>query len=150
MKVREVIDRCTELLEVNSTREELLACYNLVESELALNYLPLYATHYCESQLVYYADFQYQPVRIVCCNCPFKIYPAYIESKDIITEIKYAYCPNKKDLFDDCSYNDVYVKCLTYGVVAEHLLSRGFYEEAALWNDKFKREIELLMLQERI
>jgi hypothetical protein len=144
MKVKEIIDKCEELLEVKSTKEELLDCFNLVENELALSYLPLYATHYCDSNVVYYADFEYHPIRIVSCDGKFKLYPEYIESKEAITEIKYAYTPNQKDLYDECSYNDACVKCLVYGTVAEYLLSQCFYEEAALWHKKYKNEIEML------
>jgi hypothetical protein len=146
MTVREVIGKCEELLEVKSTKEDLLECFNLVENELAQVYLPLYATHYCDANVVKYSDFEYRPIRIVSCNCKFKLYPDYIESQDTITEINYAYTPNNKGLYDECSYNDTCEKCLTYGVIAEYLLSQGFYEEADVWNRKYKKEIELLRL----
>lgn len=145
MKVREVIDKCEELLQIETIREDLLSCFNLVENELALNYLPLYATHMCNSNIVYYTEFEYSPHRIVDCNCKFKIYPEYIESKDIITAIDYLYIPNKKELYDECSYKDEFLQCLTYGTISEYLLSQGFYEEAAIWSEKYKREIKLLM-----
>ncbi len=146
MKVLEVIDLCEELLEVKYTRDDLLECFNLVESELAYDYLPIYATHQCNSNIVAYTELEYNPVRIVSCNCPFKIYPTYIESKDLITEIKYTYTPNKKGLYDECSYSKEFLKCLAYGVVSEYLISQGFYEEAVLWNNKYKKEINFLML----
>ena len=144
MEVREIINECEELLEVNYTKEDLLDCFNLVEQELALDYLPLYATHKCNANVVYYTELEYNPVRIVGCNCKYKLYPAYIEAKENITEIKYAYTPSKKTLYDECSYNKECLKCLVYGTVAEYLLSQGFYEESALWNEKYKREITLL------
>ena len=145
MKVIDVISKCEDLLEVGYTREALLDCFNEVERELALNYLPLYATHQCSSKVVYYSDFEYDPVRIVGCNCMFKLYPAYIESCDDITHIDYAYTPHCKELYDECSYNESFTKCLSYGVIAEYLLSQGFYEESLLWNNKYQKEIELLM-----
>lgn len=150
MKVREIIDKCEELLEVNSTKDDLLECFNLVEHELALEYMPLYATHQGNSDTVYYAEFEYNPVRIIGCNCKFKLYPEYIKAKENITEVKYAYTPNKKELYDECSYNEEFLKCIIYGTVAEYLLSQGFYEEAAAWNEKYKKEIKYLMIQENI
>ena len=145
MKVIEVIDKCEDLLEVNYTRADLLDCFNSVEQELALNYLPLYATHTCNSNIVYYDELEYAPVRIVGCNCKFKIYPKYIESKEAITSIQYAYTPCNKELLDECSYSQEFLSCLTKGVISEYLLSQGFYEEAAAWREKYKKEIELLM-----
>ena len=144
MKVKEVIDKCQELLEVENTKDDLLMCLNLVESELATDYLPLYETHNCNSNTVKFSELKYKPIRIVSCNCRYKIYPTYIESKENITEIKYTYIPSKKDLHDECSYNDMCFKCLVYGTIAEFLCSQGFYEEAAQWSEKYKREIKLL------
>ena len=146
MKVRDVIDKCEELLQIASTREDLLDCFNVVEHDLALDYVPLYATHLCNARVVYYTEFKYAPWRIVECNCKFKLYPQYIESKDIITAIDYSYIPNNKELYDECSYKDEFLKCLAYGTVAEYLISKGFYEESALWNKTYKKEIEMLRL----
>ena len=146
MKVKDVIDKCEELLEVNSAKEDLLSCFNIIEHELALEYLPLYETHQCNSKVVKYSELEYNPVRIIACSCgKFKLYPTYIEGKETITEIKYAYTPHPKSLYDECSYNEDILKCITYGTVAEYLTSQGFYEEAILWNEKYKKEIKLLM-----
>lgn len=150
MKVIEVISKCEELLSVNYTRDDLLTCFNLVENELALDYLPLYAIHKCDAQVVYYAEFEYQPVRIVNCNCGFKIYPEFIEGKEDIVEIKYSYIPHSKDLHDECSYDEKYLDCLVCGTVAEYLCSQGFFEEANLWEKKYKKQIKDLTFQEKI
>lgn len=146
MKVREVISKCEELLDVSYTKEDLLNCFNIVENELALDYLPLYATHPCESKVVYYSEFQYNPVRIVGCNCAFKVYPTHIEAKETITSIQYAYTPNKKTLYDECSYSKEFLDCLVYGIISEYFVSQGFYEEAILWSDKYKQEIKFLRI----
>lgn len=150
MKVIEVIDKCKELLEVNYATEDLLRCYNLAENELALDCLPLYATHQCNSNVVKYAEFEHNPIRIVGCNCKYKLYPTYIESKETITSIQYAYTPDKKELYDECSYDQAFLKCLVYGTISEYLVSQGFYEEAILWDNKYKKEIEICMLQEKV
>ena len=146
MKVRDVIDKCQELLEVESTREDLLTCFNVIECELALDYLPLYDTYNCNSNIVNYSEFKYNPARIVMCNCEYKIYPTHIQSKEIIKEIVYAYIPNQKELRDECSYGEEFLNCLAFGIVCEYLTSQGFYEEAAMWNKKYKKEINFLML----
>lgn len=146
MKVKEVIDKCEELLDVDSTKEELLECFNLVENELALDYLPLYATHSCNDQVVHYDEFEYVPVRIILCNCRFKIYPTYIEAKENITEVQYVYLPKKKELHDECSYNKEVLNCLVAGIISEYLNSQGFYDEGYAWGRKYKKEIQNLMM----
>ncbi len=148
MRVKDIIDKCVVLLEIQSDKDDLLACFNVVEHELALDYLPLYERHKCNAKTVYYADFERNPVKIVSCNCGYKIYPTYIESKDTITEVTYAYTPNKKELYDECSYGDSMFNCLVLGTISEYLLTKRFYEEAAVWREKYQKEIKLLMFQE--
>ncbi len=144
MKVRDVIDKCIELLPIDCEKDDLLTCFNIVEGELSLDYFPLYATHKCDAKTVYYADFEYNPIRIVDCNCKFKIYPQYIEAKNVITEVKYTYFPKKKDIYSECEYDEKYFNCLVYGTISEYLISQGFYEEADLWNRKYKKQIQEL------
>ena len=146
MKVKEVINKCEDLLEVSSTKEELLAAFNRVEQELALDYLPLYTTHLCNATIVHYDEFEYEPVRVVECNCRFKLYPTYIEAKETITEVQYAYLPHKKELYDECSYGENVLDCLVYGVISEYLTSQGFYEEGYAWQCKYKKAISILIL----
>ena len=144
MKVNSIINRCIELLDIDSNKEDLLHCFNIIENDLALDYFPLYETQQCDSKIVYFSELKKNIVRMVDCNCKFKIYPDCIKSKENITEIKYTYVPEEKDLYDDCSYGDEYFNCFIYGVISEYLLCQRFYEEAALWNRKYKKEIQKL------
>ena len=110
MKVKEVIDKCIDLLEVDYTKDDLIQCFNFAERGLALDYIPLYAIHQCNSKVVYYDTFEYQPVRIVDCNCSFKICPTYLKGTDNVIWVKYTYIPNEKTLYDECSYNEKFLK----------------------------------------
>lgn len=142
MRVKDVIDKCIALLDVVADKFDLLSCFNLIEHELALDYFPLYATHKCNTQTVLYTELEHKPVRIVKCNCGFKIFPEHIEAKELITEITYAYAPDEKELYDECSYGDSLFDCLVLGTIHEYLLMQGFYEEAILWDLKYKKEID--------
>ena len=146
MKVKEVIDKCQALLDVESAKEDLLRCFNIIENELALDYLPLYTTHKCNSAVIKFDELEYNPVRIVSCNCDYKVYTDCIKSKDNITSIQYAYTPNTKNIHDECSYNEAVMNCLVYGTISEYLLTKMFYEESMRWTKKYKKEIETLML----
>lgn len=143
MNVKFVIDKCIDLLEIEYTKEDLLRCFNLVEKEMAIDYFPLYKTDLTNNKRVYYSELDYNPVRIVSCNCKFKMNKEYIESKDVIKEVVYSYIPNDKGFYDECSYGMEFLKCYIYGVISEFLLQNHFYEEAAFWSKKFKRVIAL-------
>lgn len=146
MNVKFVINKCIDALDVEYTKDELLNCFNLVENQMAMDYFPLYKTHQCDSKTVYYSEFEYNPIRIISCNCKFKVHEEYIESKDIINEIIYSYAPNKKDFSDECTYNIEFLDCYVYGIISEFLLRHMFYDEASYWNEKYKKEIKLLSI----
>lgn len=142
MKVIEVIDKCEALLDVPFTREDLVKCFNVIEQELALDHFPLYATHQCNSKVVYFDEFEHAPVRIVMCDQKFKLHPTYMESKKEMHQIQYAYAPNTKELMDECSYGEEFIDCLVYGIITEYLRSQSFFEEAIVWDKKYKKAIQ--------
>ena len=148
MKVKSVINKCKELLEIDADNDGLLRCYNFAEQEMALDHFPLYAMHQCDSKKVYYSDLEYHAVRIVKCNCPFKLYPEYMKAKENIKEIVYTYIPPEKYLYDDCVYGEEFFDCLVYGTISEYLISRGFYEESIRWTKKYRDVIKLLATEE--
>ena len=64
-KVQAYLDGASE--NGKAETEKLLHCFNLVENELALDYLPLYAEEEIEniSGAVYYSEFSKRVVRIL-------------------------------------------------------------------------------------
>jgi len=144
MKVIEVIDKCEALLDVPFTREDLVKCFNVIEQELARDHFPLYATHQCNAKVVRFDEFEYAPVRIVMCDSKFKLHPTHMESKKEMHHIQYAYAPNTKELLDECSYGEEFIDCLVHGIITEYLCTQYFFEEAIVWDKKYKKEIQAL------
>ena len=56
--------------------------------------------------------------------------------------IRYAYAPQKKALNDESDYR-MYasVRLFAYGIAAEYSLSIGLFEEAAVWDKKYKEAV---------
>ena len=127
--------------------EALLRCFQLVENELALDYLPLYAEEELETDTgcVPYDAFSRAIVRIVKVTdewgneAPFTLFPNYLKTQGGKWKIRYAYAPEKKTLDGKSDYT-LYVstRLLAYGMATEYALSQGLFEEASVWDKKYK------------
>lgn len=130
--------------------ENLLRCFNLVESELALEYLPLYAEETLESATgaVYFDELACAPVRIVRVqdewgnSCPFKLYPNYLKTQAGKVTIRYTYLPQEKGLDGVSDFTlRVSKRLFAYGMATEYALSCGRFDEASVWEKKYKDAI---------
>lgn len=136
-----------------------LRCYNLVESELALEYFPLYYEEILNKDntgKIKYCDFEHKPVRIISVksmdgkDLKFKLYPqslkilnAEVENK---ASIKYAYLPKRKESLDDeSSYPlEEYFNIFMFGILGEYYLQLDDYDEADNYGKLYKKEISEL------
>ncbi|MBQ8374914.1 MAG: hypothetical protein IJX98_04995 [Clostridia bacterium] len=166
MTVKEIIVKAAELLGLSDLVEgyfssgsedgkkavdALVGCYNLVESELAIDYLPLV----CEDEVktdtgaVYFTKLRKNASRIlsVCDQngnaVEWKLFPEYILAQAGKLVVRYAYAPTEKNLDDDGEYQSVAsVRLFAYGVAAEYCLIAGLYEESAVWENKYRAAIQ--------
>ncbi len=127
--------------------ENLLRCFNLVENELALDYLPLYAEEVVETETgcVYYSELSRSAVRVVKVedtwgnDTAFRLFPEYLKTQGGKIKIRYAYSPEKKTIDGESDYRThASERLFAYGMAAEYSLSLGLFEEAAVWDKKYK------------
>lgn len=129
----------------------LLQCYNIVENELALDYLPLMAEDEVETAtgVVDFSVLKNDAVRIVKVRDSFgdavkyKLFPKYLKTQPGRIAIVYTYTPKDKgvDAESECALS-VSARLVSYGIAAEYCLHMGLYEEAAVWDKKYKGAIE--------
>ena len=131
--------------------EELLRCFNCVENELALDYLPLYAETEVETEtgFIDYKVFPNAIVRVLRVRdesgtaVDFKLFPNGIKTVNGKVTINYTYAPAQKALTE---YSDFVAQAskrlLAYGVAAEYALVAGDFESAAVWDKKYKDAVE--------
>lgn len=133
-----------------SEAETLLACFNLVENELALDYLPLWAEESFQTNTgtIFYKQFSKKITRVVKVSdkwgneIPFRIFPEYVAMQAEEVNIRYAYAPEKKGLGDKTDFQlRVSERLFAYGIAAEYSLLKGNFEEAAAWDAKYKEAI---------
>ena len=167
MKTKEVIVEAARLLgfvnEVNvyleenagsgqKKTEDLLSCYNLVETELALDYFPLLIkeTFSVKNKQVYYQQFPLPIARVISVTdvkgtpLSYQLGPTEIVLHTDVKEaiVEYAYLPEPKSILDDGDYQSrVSIGLMAYGVASAYCAMQGLYAEAAFWDKKYKEGI---------
>lgn len=131
--------------------ELLLSCFNLVENELALDYIPLIKeeTFTAENGKIGYAEFASSIVRILRVSdkhggrVPFRLFAAYMEVDEKVVTVRYAYTPTGKTAEEDCEFlSGVSDRVIAFGMAAEYCTAIGLYEDARVWDKKYKEGIE--------
>ncbi len=166
MKVKDVVLKAAALLGEAETVEAFikgtntagkkqaelfLTCFNLVENELALDYIPLLKEEYltAENGKIVYSDFSLDVVRIVRvrdkngASMPFSLFADYMQVDGDGAYVTYAYTPKEKTFTGESDFTvGVSVRLMAYGVAAEYCMAMGLYEESAHWDKKYKEGIE--------
>ena len=136
---------------VEANANALLHCFNLVENEIALDYLPLLAEEEIESEtgVIYYSSLSREAVRVLAVRdewgneAPFTLFPEYLKTQPGKVCVRYTYLPKEKTLEDKSDFTlNASVHMFSYGVAAEYALANGLFEEAAVWDKKYKDAIK--------
>lgn len=159
MTVKKVIEESAELLGVKLKDKNIefwLDAYNNVENELAVDYFPLRAVDkvLITENKIKYGDLQRKAWGIIgvhdCDNheLKYKIYPTYMAfaKKDNGKNcfVRYCYVPQEKTIDGISEFDEgVFKDTLKYGVCAEYCLLRGDFEQASLWDEKYKKSINM-------
>lgn len=130
--------------------ELLLQCFNRVENELALDYLPLLAEDemLASTGVVRYAELTYPAVRVFCVEdgdgeaLKYTLFPDRLETSSGKVKVVYAYTPKEKTIDEDSDYQTaVSERLFLYGMAAEYCLAEGELEAAAVWDKKYKEAV---------
>lgn len=131
--------------------ELLLTCFNLVENELALDYLPLFAEDEIESEtgIIEFSALRYDAVRVTGVRdkwgnaAAFKLFPTYLQTAPGYVKITYTYTPQKKEIDEESDFVTlISSRLMSYGMAAEYSLVMGLFEDATVWDKKYKEGIE--------
>ena len=148
MRVRKIIDELYSnyLLESDTTEDRLLTIYNIVISEFATDYFPLYTKEYFSKSKVLYSELTYNAVTIRSADALFKVTPQYLISRDqnkILGNIEYSYIPvPAESLESDCPYKEDKLQAIVYSILSEYYCQQGDFELSFIFNKAFKNELK--------
>lgn len=131
--------------------ELLLQCFNHVENELALDYLPLTEEEetYSSTGVLFFADLSRAAARILRVedeegnSLKFRLFPDRLQTQAGKLKVIYAYAPEEKTMDGESDYQtEVSERLFIYGMAAEYSLAEGELEAASTWDKKYKEAIE--------
>lgn len=138
----------------------LVRAYNLVENELAVDHLPLKAeeTLGAEEHLIPWSAFSLAPagVRAVFVSGSETCFEPRREGLFLpslqrgTAVVRYCYSPAPKSVGDESEFGGrVSARLLSFGVAREFCLSRGMFEEAKLWDGRYREAVLAAALPRR-
>ncbi len=137
----------------------LLRCYNLVENEIALEYLPLKREDVVHTQTcrLSFLSLSYAPVELISVkddggnDLPYTCYPdGIVLNRACVAHVYYSYSPAEKKWSDEGSFSGkVSARLLALGVTCEFCLSRGQFSEAAVWQKRYQEALRAAAFRRR-
>lgn len=130
--------------------EILIECFNRVQNEVALDYLPLIESELLRTETgkIPYSSLIKPAIRILQVKnekgelAAFKLYPDFLETEKGKLEVYYTYSPAEQTIEGVCEYGaEVPKRLFVYGMAAEYSLIAGELEAAGVWDKKYKDAI---------
>lgn len=130
--------------------ETLLKYFNIVENELALDYLPLIAEDVVSTTTgqVDFSKLSKSAVRILSVkdkdgnSLKYDLFTQYLVAQSGELTIRYTYTPTPKGLYEEAEYK-LYASCrmIAYGIVTQYYYVNGMFDEGEIWNKKYREAI---------
>lgn len=142
----EMDDELFDLIKSDKALAKLISCANLALCELAEEYLPLTTRENVVAEgIVPYQAFCQSPVQILSAkqngNVRYVYRPEGVEfdAKGEI-EVEYTYRPRQKEFLEEAAVGSSQIsgRTLAYAACAEYCLQNGSYEEAQIWDKRYK------------
>lgn len=148
MKLKECIALAVSMLDVNEEESAglLVICANNCLDEITSEYLPLKCEALAQANdgKILYSDLgEVYDIVSVTKNgkkVDYELMPSYIKvNKDDVYSVKFCCRPPTLTPEDDVpNINRLTARILAYGIAAEYLLIKGFYDEAVTYDQRFK------------
>ncbi len=130
----------------------LLRCYNLVENEIALDYIPLIEEERLAVQNggVSFSRLRFAPVELRRVSddegskIAFSLFPDRIAVKPsvLFVKIRYSYSPPQKSWDDECAFHEkISPRLIAQGIAGEFCLAHGLFAEAAVWDKRYRESL---------
>jgi len=141
-------DLVKSVLESNYDLRLIVRCANLVLKEVACDYIPLLHKQTITTQdgKIPYTAFEKMLLEVKSIkdkngnDVRFFSLPNHIEIQEGCFEVSYSFIPDDKKFFDEVDFSGTKVsdRVFAYGTVAEYCLICGMYDEALLWERRYK------------
>ena len=148
-----------EKLKNNSLNEEeqliidsLVRCFNLINNEIATEYLPYVKTELLKTKdfKIKFSDFKNKVLNILSVKdkygrkIKFKSFNDYIVAVANEVEIVYIAIPEEKSLQEELN-SAIPERIFAYGMAREFFFLQSLFQEASLWDERFKNSLRVII-----
>lgn len=140
----------------------LVDCVNLTSCNIATNYVKIYEVKTIKNNknIISFSDITKNMIYDIVSvknpfgkNVEFTITANGIIAKGDTVSIKYSIFPTDVDFEDDVNNFPIKVaeRNFVYGVLSEYLYAKGVFDEALVWEERFKNEmINIVRVQKSV
>ncbi len=136
--------------EKQNALDKLLKCFNLVRNEIVCEYMPIVNMErvICHDGKINFNQFKKKVVDIISVkdnfgnNVKFKIFDDFmlVEGGDVL--VCYNSSTDELDL-DGEFFSTISDRVYAYGVVREYYFIQTLYEDAKVWDERFKSSLQI-------
>ncbi len=139
-------------MESNKNLKLLTQCVGFCEKELACDYFPLRATQSFDTNVVKITDFNKTLHEVTkVCDLNDAEVDFVVTTTEVIAKVKggikveYCYRPQEKSFDDALERGNPKMdeRLFAYGAIAEFMFLTGMYDEATLWDKRYKDLIQV-------
>ena len=138
--------------EQSAQVDNLVKCFNLVNSEIAGEYLPILKAESLKTTdfKLNFTQFSSQPNKIISVRdtfgrpVRFKVFDSYLKALAGNVEVEYTTMPEKMDIDDEFS-SSLPERVYAYGIAREFCFLQSLFDDADVWDDRFKNTLEVLL-----
>ncbi len=154
--IEDVLKHTNILVDVDNTDLKLLlSCINLACNTIATDYINLVEKKevVCDDGFVPFQSISDNQIYKILSvkdsfghKIPFRISSNGIEIESGRVQIVYSYFPAEVNYNDDvANFAGLTERVLAYGVASEYLFIKGNFDDAAIWDDRFKNALRALV-----
>ena len=148
----QAVDSISPTSEQTSDINFILMCLNFVNNTIATDYINLESEVEVDnnSGLIPFSSICQDNILDVVCvkdlfgnKLKFKVLHNGVEAPKGRVKIKYAYFPDELKLSDSFTYYNTHLteRIITYGVLSEYFYIKGNFDDASLWDSRFKQAL---------
>lgn len=130
----------------------LLTCANLVNNQIASEYIKLFKTAQVKSSdgMISYNIITNEKLHEIYAvkdkygnRLIYKTFADYLKTVSGEVEITYTYLPQKVELASDINYYKTKIseRVFAYGVAAEYCFIKGLYDDSTMWDLRLKNSL---------
>mgnify|MGYP005802189387 FL=1 len=137
--------------EQNVLCDSLVKCFNLVNNEIASEYIPHIKSETIKTQdfRIDFSSLSYSPCQIISVRdtagrmVKFKVFDDYIIAMANVVEVVYTTLPHELTLQSQFS-SVLPERVYAYGIAREYYFLQTLFDDADIWEERFKNTLQVL------